>query len=253
PAPTDTRHKRATTAPKPGGCASPTRRNSPMSWRVARSLETLRDQINARYPNRNRASDGTIGDAAHATRDSDHNPWVRDGRLGVVTALDITHDPAHGVDIDRLTDELQASRDPRIKYVIANGLIMDTRPGFNPWRWVRYTGSNPHTRHFHLSVMPDKGRYDDTRPWNLPSLTGGTTSPGRGPMSKGDALAALREYFNSKWHEPPQPGNQPDVSLRDEILRSGSRTYALTEKRHENAAGNAYTLPHYVVNTNDRL
>src|SRR5690606_9422972 len=162
PAPTDTRHKRATTAPKPGGCASPTRRNSPMSWRVARSLETLRDQINARYPNRNRASDGTIGDAAHATRDSDHNPWVRDGRLGVVTALDITHDPAHGVDIDRLTDELQASRDPRIKYVIANGLIMDTRPGFNPWRWVRYTGSNRHTRHFHLQVMPDTGRYDDT-------------------------------------------------------------------------------------------
>jgi hypothetical protein len=150
-----------------------------MTWRVAESLETLRRQFDARFPTRSKASDGGIGDAAHASRDSDHNPWVKDGAMGIVTARDFTHDPYAGMDIDRLTNELAASRDNRIKYIIANGWILDTRPGNNPWRWVRYYGSNPHTKHFHLSVMPSKSLYDDARPWNLPSLRigGGGSAP----------------------------------------------------------------------------
>jgi hypothetical protein len=145
-------------------------------WRVARSLLTLRDQINAAFPHRSKASDGTIGDEDHQNRTSDHNPWFGYEGEHLVTALDITHDPGNGVDIDRLTDELAASRDPRIKYIIANDLILDSRPGNSPWQWVEYDGSNEHSRHFHLSVMPNHTA-DDTRPWNLPSLhgSGGTT------------------------------------------------------------------------------
>lgn len=153
-----------------------------MAWRVARSLETLRAQFNQRYPNRSTASDGGIGDAAHATRDSDHNPWVgpaRDGRM-LVTARDFTHDPGSGMDIDRITDELAASRDPRIKYLIANGLILDSRPGNNPWKWMPYRGSNAHTKHFHLSVHSSIALADDARPWNLPSF-GGTPAPAPAP------------------------------------------------------------------------
>ncbi|RRO18361.1 hypothetical protein EIL87_09045 [Saccharopolyspora rhizosphaerae] len=138
------------------------------NWRLAGSLETLRAQFDAAFPQRNKASDGTIGDGSHQSRDSDHNPWYGPG---IVTAMDITHDPQNGVDIDRITDELAASRDPRIKYVIANGLIMDSRPGQSPWQWTKYHGSNPHTQHFHISVM-DSPACDDRRPWNLPSLTG---------------------------------------------------------------------------------
>jgi len=130
-----------------------------MSWRVARSLEVLRDQINAAYPGRNTASDGTIGDAAHQASVSDHNPDAG----GVVRALDITHDLDSGCDIDRLTDELVASRDPRISYLIANGLI--TGPDYG-WVWDSYDGSDPHTNHFHLSVVGD-GRADDPRPWDI--------------------------------------------------------------------------------------
>jgi hypothetical protein len=169
-----------------------------MAWRVAASLETLRRQFDARFPTRDKASDGGIGDAAHASRDSDHNPWVKDGAMGIVTARDFTHDPYAGMDIDRLTDELADSRDPRIKYIIANRWILDTRPGNNPWRWVRYGGSNPHTKHFHLSVMPSKNLYDDNRPWNLPSLRtgGGGAAPGKDddmPYSPEDiALYAYR-------------------------------------------------------------
>jgi hypothetical protein len=135
-------------------------------WRVATSLETLLDQINRAFPARNKASDGSIGDAGHQGRESDHNPWYGPG---IVTARDFTHDPEHGLDIDKFTDELAASRDPRIKYIIANRLILDSRPGNQPWEWVPYNGDNPHTKHFHLSVM-DNPSCDDPAPWNLPSL-----------------------------------------------------------------------------------
>lgn len=158
-----------------------------MSWRLARSLETLRAQFDEAYPDRNKASDGTIGDEDHQNRQSDHNPWYGPG---IVTAIDITHDPEHGVDIDKITDELAASRDPRIKYVIANSLILDSRPGNSPWQWVAYSGSNPHTRHFHLSVVADE-RCDDASPWDLPSLDGtgngggGSGGGGKQPAGRG--------------------------------------------------------------------
>ena len=84
-----------------------------MAWRVAKSLTKLRDQINAMAPRRNKSADGTIGDAAHASRSSDHNPWVKDGKTGVVTALDITNDPRNGVNIGTLSEFLRTQRDPR--------------------------------------------------------------------------------------------------------------------------------------------
>lgn len=138
-----------------------------MSWRVAKSLETLRSQINATVPNRSKASDGTIGDAAHASRSSDHNPWVKDGKTGVVTALDITHDPARGVDAAALAESLLASRDPRIKYIISNRRIASGAGGPSPWVWRPYSGTNPHTLHVHVSVRSEKSHYDSTAPWKF--------------------------------------------------------------------------------------
>ena len=136
-----------------------------MAWRVAKSLIRLREQINELAPDRSKASDGTIGDAAHASRSSDHNPWVKDGNIGVVTAMDITNDIAHGCDAQALVDALVASRDPRIKYIIWNRKLINSR--IQPWVWRNYTGVNPHTKHFHLSVLADKALYDSTDTWQL--------------------------------------------------------------------------------------
>ncbi len=136
-----------------------------MEWRVAYSLDVLLNQLDRAFHGRSVRSDGGIGDAAHRATVSDHNPDAR----GVVRARDFTHDPAAGCDIDRLSDELAASRDPRIKYVIANSLIMSGAAGPRPWQWTAYHGSNPHTKHLHLSVVAD-ARADDTRPWDLPML-----------------------------------------------------------------------------------
>lgn len=91
-----------------------------MEWRVAKALLQLRAQVDAKFPGRSTASDGTIGDANHASRASDHNPWVTDKHGGhVVTAMDITHDPAHGFDSYAFAEQLRQRRDPRIKSVIS--------------------------------------------------------------------------------------------------------------------------------------
>lgn len=133
-----------------------------MAWRLARSLSTLRDQINALSPNRSKLSDGTIGDTAHSARKSDHNP---DGS-GIVRALDLTHDPAHGVSGREIAEALLKSRDQRLSYVISNGQIAAGFGGPSPWVWRKYSGSNPHNHHVHISVIAgSKG--DDPKPWTL--------------------------------------------------------------------------------------
>ena len=136
-----------------------------MAWRPADSLKVFRAQVDQRAPGRSKASDGTVGDASHESRTSDHNPWVRDQGVGVVTAIDITHDPARGCDAGVLAQALVESRDPRIKYIIFNRRIVSST--VQPWVWRPYNGSNPHATHMHLSVRPEKARYDSLLPWNI--------------------------------------------------------------------------------------
>lgn len=140
-----------------------------VAWIVAESLDRLLAQLNALAPHRSKASDGGIGDASHATRDSDHNPWyVLDGQP-LVTARDFTNDPAGGLDCQRLADALQRSRDSRVKYVIWNRRILSGAGGPSPWTWRNYGGTNPHTKHLHLSVVADR-RCRDRSPWMLPGM-----------------------------------------------------------------------------------
>lgn len=133
----------------------------PPGWRLASSLLTLRGQVDARAPQRSRTHDGTIGDAAHASRKSDHNP----NGAGVVTAIDLTHDPAGGLDCAALADALVKSRDPRIKYIIFRGRIASSK--VQPWTWRPYTGANRHDKHLHLSVDAGPSRYDDPGKWGI--------------------------------------------------------------------------------------
>ena len=139
-----------------------------MAWRLANSLKTLLAQVNEAWPLRSKASDGTIGDPAHAARKSDHNP----GADGVVQALDITHDPEHGVVAGDIADALIASRDSRIRYVISNARIARSYdgPGYEAWEWTPYTGANAHRKHVHVSVRDGATFYDDPREWQIVAL-----------------------------------------------------------------------------------
>ncbi|RJQ68159.1 peptidoglycan-binding protein [Pseudonocardiaceae bacterium YIM PH 21723] len=167
---------------RPFDIAPVTRNGGPMAeWLLAPALETLRFQFNEQFPDRNKASDGAIGDDAHRNQGSasDHNPWVVLDGQAWVTALDITHDPDNGVDMNRFTDEmLEATRNGgeyRLKYQIFRALIMDTRPGQRPFEW---TPSFEHYGHAHFSVLDTRALLDD-QPWDLPMLAG-TTKPAEG-------------------------------------------------------------------------
>jgi hypothetical protein len=140
-----------------------------MAWRLAHSLEKLREQVNAKWPARSKDSDGAVGDARHqAERTSDHNAWISDAPgANVVSAIDITHDPAHGFDSYKFADLLLAKQDPRLKYVISNRRIGSGPAGPSPGVWRKYTGSNAHDHHCHISVASDKAHYDSVAPWNI--------------------------------------------------------------------------------------
>ena len=145
-----------------------------MNWRLAKALEQLRSQVDTKWPGRSRQSDGTIGNAEHSSRTSDHNP----NPDGVVCALDITHDPRSGCDSYALAASLVASHDPRIKYVISNGKICSGSAQTTPaWIWRKYTGKNRHDHHCHVSVKPDKAHYDSVDMWSFDLNTINVATP----------------------------------------------------------------------------
>lgn len=171
-----------------------------MAWRLAKSLTKLRDQANELAPRRSKSADGTIGDAAHAKRTSDHNPWVRDGKQGVVTAIDLTHDPKGGFDAHAVAEHLRGQKDARIKYIISNRRIASTTGN---WAWRKYGGSNPHVSHMHVSVSANKTHYDSMKPWPMPG--------------KKEAPATI---------EPTpevQTEDDPDMPIKRPLLAIGSR------------------------------
>ena len=134
--------------------------------RLAKCLETLIDDIDRRFPERDRHNDGTLGDARHRAlgEKTDHNPHVHLNGAGIVTALDVTHDPEHGFDAQVFADSLREERDKRIKYVIFNGRIFSSTT--DPWQWRRRNqGPGDHAEHVHVSVVDDPTRYDDASPW----------------------------------------------------------------------------------------
>lgn len=160
-----------------------------MTWRVANSLQVLRSELKQVYPLRDTESDGTIGDAAHASRNSDHNPYIIDANgVGVVRAFDIDEDldgnkTDSGPDAIAIAEHLRAlgkAGDPRVRYVIYDGKIASSKQG---WAWRPYTGPNAHKKHVHLSVVEDPAGYDSTAPWGFVSVTPPAPPPEEGFMS----------------------------------------------------------------------
>lgn len=154
-----------------------------MTWNLAPSLSNLRNEVNARWPDRSKASDGTIGDSAHSARVSDHNPNSR----GSVNAIDIT---SRGINTGDLI--AAAKRHPSVRYIIHDRTIMNRDIG--SFRARRYSGSNPHTQHVHISIYQSAAAENNTTPWGLSDATAsaasapktrpGTTAP-KYPLPKG--------------------------------------------------------------------
>ena len=132
-----------------------------MSYYLAPSLVTLRSLINSNWPNRDKSSDGWIGDPSHQARKSDHNPDYADG--GVVRAIDVDED---GIDVQAVINAV--IYDPAVSYVIYEGRI------WGGSRWRAYTGANKHDKHMHISIKHTKTAERD-KVWNLKG--GGKVTP----------------------------------------------------------------------------
>ena len=120
---------------------------------LSKAGQQLREQIDDSFPDRDRKSDGWIGDAAHASRKSDHNP---DPSNGIVRAIDVDKDfdsrPSTGA---YLADQIRIcakAGDKRISYVIFAGKIASSK---RAWRWRPYDGINKHDHHIHISFTKE--------------------------------------------------------------------------------------------------
>lgn len=134
---------------------------------LCKAGQQLREQFDDSYSDRDRKSDGWLGDARHAARPSDHNPDSQ----GIVRAIDIDRDLSGVSKPDLMPDVADQIRlcakagDKRIAYVIFDGRIASPRLG---WRWRVYRGSNPHHAHCHISFTK-KGDTDSSF-FNIPML-----------------------------------------------------------------------------------
>jgi hypothetical protein len=116
---------------------------------------TLRDQINRRWPNRDKRSDGWVSDYDHSLRISDHNPT---GANQIVRAIDIDENLgtlSNGGTARVLANQLldyAASGLPgsnRLKYVVYENRIASGSYRKTWWTWRH--GKWGHTAHIHIS------------------------------------------------------------------------------------------------------
>lgn len=156
-----------------------------MACQCAPALTKLRDEIDARWPDRDKASDGCCASSAHTKTNptSDHEP---------------TNGYAHAIDIDEDLDAATHSlaflvpallADSRCKYVIYEKLIHYPGGVAKP-----YSGANPHDKHLHLSIKATATF--ETRSW----LTSDAAPPAPPPMD-GDDLMQLTEQQQGEWNE----------------------------------------------------
>lgn len=135
---------------------------------LSHAATVLRAAINVSYPDRDKTSDGWLGDARHAARASDHNP---EASSGVVRAIDIDRDLSGKSKPDiapDLADQIRLcakAGDRRIAYVIFQGRIASPKKA---WRWRAYDGINRHDHHIHISFTPEGDK--DSRPFLIPLL-----------------------------------------------------------------------------------
>ncbi len=179
-------------------------------------LQNLRRQVDEFAPNRDRTSDGGIGDAAHRTRKSGHNPddtpgskptWDGDNdNLPEWRAWDCDANlNVPGVSARTLVNHIR--RLPRvgevIRFMISDGKIYEASNGFEP---EDYNGDNPHTGHIHFEGQrtnaADNNTTFDFRLEEIPvALTDG---------DKAWISAEIKRHVNAL----VTPADQPDPTVK---------------------------------------
>lgn len=146
------------------------------AWIVNPAVASLLDVVEAAWVEPH-ATDGTVASQSHdaVNPGSDHRPYPYSGS-GVVYAADVGETAEDQG--SELAEQLRASRDPRIRYVIHENRLFSSysTPSRRPWEWGPYTSPNPHSDHVHVSV------------WR-------TAGPGEWAISLGSMLTPDEEEF----------------------------------------------------------
>lgn len=130
-----------------------------MAWEVVEPLNDLRDQLNEFFPDRDKTSDGSIGDTSHAAGKSSHNPdktgnpeYADGDSKDEVRARDFDKDLRSDVTAEQVVEHLvKLCRSGVIwwlRYIIFNGHIWRANGG---WATQVYTGASKHDHHFHVN------------------------------------------------------------------------------------------------------
>ncbi len=170
-------------------------RGEEMAWKNTPGLENHRSQVNARFPNRKKDAEGTVGDLAHQVEESSHNPdltglpeWADGDSKDEVRAWDMDstlNDPS--VTTQQYVDHIRKLPNVGkiIRYMIYNRKIYSSDNGFVA---RDYTGNDPHTNHVHHTYQFTQAADENaTFDFKLDQL--GDT------MSVEDVTAGLEKFF----------------------------------------------------------
>lgn len=202
-------------------------------WECAAPIRTLGRQVETAWVER-QPTDGTKASSSHAKWPlSDHGPDPR----GIVRAIDVGVVDSQG---DVLTEQLRATRDGRIAYVIHNRRMFssyDHSEG-RAWTWRPYRGANPHATHVHVSTRRDPVADGDPVPFRI---------------NLGDPMAFIsvaewQDMLNELGVDPPLDvdddfGPLTRAALVDQ-LRSGGVTVEWVNGRIERATRNVLRYGH---------
>ena len=126
-----------------------------MTAKLSKAAIQLREQIDDAFSDRDKTSDGWVGDSRHDSRKSDHNP----DEQGWVRAIDIDRDLSGKAKPDLMPDLVDQVRaackkgsERRIAYIIFDGQICSP---ILRWKWRKYTGANKHNHHVHFSFKKE--------------------------------------------------------------------------------------------------
>lgn len=205
-------------------------------------LDALRSEFNRSFPQRDKGSDGWIGDTAHSSRASDHNPDAR----GIVHAIDVDEDlKAPGVTMPECVAEIirrhRDGEDNRLTYVIYEKKIYSAS---QEWRARDYTGANPHDKHAHFSASSTRARETNRAPFGVEDLVKDSDRDDIVKRTTAAVVAALGERTAAV--DAPTAKQVADAVIRADVDWSDG-TYSLAgavfdAKKNSKTANDQLTL-----------
>lgn len=210
-------------------------------WILIACLKKLFAEFDQIAPDRDHASDGSIGDTAHQNEVSDHNP----DETGSVPIHDADHiNEVHAIDVDNnlnvpglsmedvvqfLLARCRNGGETRLRYIIYNRRIWEADNG---WRQRAYTGASAHTEHAHFSASYDTAREASTASWHLEDIPVALTAADktwlttqiRAAVAANNDAAALA-LLNTKVTDSRNPTG-PKRALASALVYSGQEASA---------------------------